>query len=456
MTETFNLKNINRVITNRYPKLHNNYLLESSIDSIYWDKYYPVNNYKSDNFIEFRVPRTVAVFTDLSDINLQFDLQCGKITTTGTNWRPPSKTAYGDHYDIVQASAYSIFKHVSLEINSVQIINVDCFSLNNYIKLLTNYPKDQIKTIGPLIHLENYHKIIDKLDSDNYFTNLKEGDDVYDRLTNLRNKGVFIRAPLILDINKINSYLIDGVDMVLRLSLHDDSFIFNTFQQNDDISSGKKYIYQLSDISLHVKRVKPSNNSYSALNKSLIPKNVGDNPTLNYPFTSQLSKTYFLSQGIDQYIIDLPFGSRIPDKLYFIFQTHSAFNTRDYKTNGLYLSHLNIKNIYITINSTTVYNINCDFEAKNVAEIYSTCLNCLDDRNHLLTFKKYCEGMTLFGFKLAKHDETGNITTPLYGVLRIVLTFKNILSEAAVVYMIGEVMSVLSINNNREIFLNKT
>ena len=129
----------------------------------------------------------------------------------------------------------------------------------------------------------------------------------------MRDEGVFIRAPLILDINKINSYLIDGVDIILRLSLHNESYIFTTNQYKEEIASGKKiYIYELNDISLHVKRVKPSNNSYSALNKSLIPKNVGDNPTLNYPFTSQLSKTYFMTQGIDQYVIDLPFGSRIP------------------------------------------------------------------------------------------------------------------------------------------------
>jgi len=102
------------------------------------------------------------------------------------------------------------------------------------------------------------------------------------------------------------------------------------------------------------------------------------------------------------------------------------------------------------------YNINCDFNIKNVAEIYSSCLDCLDDRNHMLTFRNFCNGMTLFGFKLAKHDETGNITTPLHGVLRIVLTFKSPLSESSVIYMLGDVMSLLSINANREIFLNKT
>ena len=74
----------------------------------------------------------------------------------------------------------------------------------------------------------------------------------------------------------------------------------------------------------------------------------------------------------------------------------------------------------------------------------------------MLTFKIFCNGMTLFGFKLAKHDETGNMTTPLYGVLRIVLTCKNELSESSVIYMLGDVMSLLSINSNREIFLNKT
>ena len=456
MTEIINPKNINRVITSRFPKLNNHFLLESSVDSIYWDRYYAVNSYKSDNFLEFRIPKTVGVLTDLSDIHLQFELKVEKIASSGSVWQAPAKTTSGDHYDLINASGYSIYKHVSLEFNSVQVQNIDNFSLNNYIKLITNYPKDQIKTIGPLIHIEDYENIIENFPTDKYFNDLKPSSDNAVRLINLRNNGICIRAPLILDINKVNSYLIDGIDITLRLSLHDKQFIFNTAQHNETLLGGKQYTYELNDISLHVKRVKPSNNSYSALNKSLIPKNIGDNPTLNYPFTSQLSKTYYMTQGITQYIVDLPFGSRIPDKLFFVFQTHKAFNTRDYKTNGLYLSHLNIKNIYITINSSTIYNVNCNFDTNNVAEIYSNCLDCLDGRNHLLTFKNFCNGMTLFGFRLAVHDETGNITTPLHGVLRIVLTFKSALSTASVIYMLGDVMSLLSINGNREIFLNKT
>ena len=64
---------MNKTISTRFAKIQNNYILESSIENTYRDRYFPVNSYDIDNFVEFRVPKSIGIFTDLSEIYLQFN-----------------------------------------------------------------------------------------------------------------------------------------------------------------------------------------------------------------------------------------------------------------------------------------------------------------------------------------------------------------------------------------------
>ena len=101
-----------------------------------------------------------------------------------------------------------------------------------------------------------------------------------------------------------------------------------------------------------------------------------------------------------------------------------------------------------------MFNIDCDFESGDCAEIYNTCLLCLG-KNHLITYENFKHGLTIFGFPLSNYDPAGDIRNPYYGNLRIRLSFKRRLADSAVCYLMGYIPSVLSINNSREIVLNK-
>ncbi len=101
-----------------------------------------------------------------------------------------------------------------------------------------------------------------------------------------------------------------------------------------------------------------------------------------------------------------------------------------------------------------MYNIKCDFKTGDVAEIYHTTLLCLD-KNHLLTLDSFMNGMTILGFPLATYDPSADIRSPYYGVLKIVLSFHERLADPAMAYLLGDVLSILSINQNRDIVLNK-
>lgn len=253
-----------------------------------------------------------------------------------------------------------------------------------------------------------------------------------------------------LDVSKIKSLVVDGLDFIYRFTLHDAAFIINTAQFNPEASGtdGVKFIPELENVSLHVSRYIPSKNSHAALQSSLLPKN-NYSPNLEYPFISQINKQYYIPQHCDTYIIENPWGNKIPDRIFLALQGTDAFNTRDYTMNGLFLSHFNINFFYITINSKTIFNINCDFENKDVREIYHELLSAIGDDNHLITFDKFLNGVTLFGFNLGYKDSGANISPALRGTLRIVLTFAD-----AMVYLLGDHLSILNINHNRELVLS--
>ena len=102
MTSNFyNLKNVNKTVSSYFPRLNQNHYLETSIEHTYEDIYYPINTWSSDRFIEFRIPKTVATFIDLANLNLQFKLQVNKKIYNAGVWSATEKTGSGDHFDIV-------------------------------------------------------------------------------------------------------------------------------------------------------------------------------------------------------------------------------------------------------------------------------------------------------------------------------------------------------------------
>ena len=448
-------KNLSKIVSSYYPRLSKQHFIETSIEKTYIDTYLPINNYENDNFIEFRIPATTAIFTDLSQMLLNFQIQIRKKIKEGSTWSAMKDLVSGDHIDIINGSSFSIFKHLSIRMNNVQIVNDVSYSYASYLKLLTKFSTDDLSKIGKLYHLELYEDIINNLSDDTYFQGLTPSNPIYKRLTNLRNHGVFCRTPLLADICETDMFLLDGIDINIKLDLHPDAFILNTAQQKPDLNATtpKKYFLKLNDVKLDVTRVKPTENSYTALMKSLMPNN-NNTPYINYLYTSKLLKQYHLTSGINEYIVETPYHQSLPEKLYFCFLKYDSFNTTSYDQNGLFLEHLNLKKVFITINGSTVYNVDCNFSNHDVSMIYDITLKALDKHN-MLTFDSFIKGATFFTFPLTNFDNIANIRAPYYGSLRITLSFHSRLADSGVLLMFGDILSSLSVNYKREILLNR-
>ena len=228
-----------------------------------------------------------------------------------------------------------------MEFNNVQVTNQVNYSLDAYVRLITQFSEQEINKIGKIFHVEKYDKIQKVFNDDSYFNGLDDGSPIFNRLLNIRDNGLFLRSPLMGDICEISKYLIDGVDITIRLSLHDNNFVFMTSQQNPDImaEAAKKYSINLSDIKLFVRKIKPSDNAYMAFQKTIEPRN-NTSLSLDYIFTSKTSRQFHIPSNVSEHIIDMPYANLIPEKIFMVFQDYDNFNTRDYKENGLFFYHI--------------------------------------------------------------------------------------------------------------------
>ena len=363
------VKHISKIVSNNYPRVNKQHLIETSIQKSFTESYYPINNYESDNFLEFRIPASVGFFSDLSQIYLHFNLKAlVQKKQSESTWTAPSTTTSGDWFDICNASGYTLFKHLSISLNGVQVINDPLNAYTSYFKLLTTFPLEDITKIGHLYHLEDYKSIKRVLNDSSYFTDLDDSDPIAIRLHKLRTYGVNIRVPLIADICQTSMFMLDGIQISIKLTLHNNEFIFFTAQDQPVITEAdpKKYSYKLSKIKLDIQKYTPTENSYNALTKSLLPTN-NITPTIDYLYTSKRIRQYHLSSNISEFLIDLPFNNSVPERIFLTFLKYDAFNTKDFKTNGLYLSHLDINNIFITLNGSTLFNVQSDFKNRNVS-----------------------------------------------------------------------------------------
>ena len=65
---------ITKVISSQFPRLNKESFLETAIEKTYVDTFLPINSYDNDNFVEFRLPASISVYTDLSQLILQFHI----------------------------------------------------------------------------------------------------------------------------------------------------------------------------------------------------------------------------------------------------------------------------------------------------------------------------------------------------------------------------------------------
>ena len=419
-------------ISESYPNVNRQRVVESSINSKERIDFLPVNmginTVLSDRYIEFRINGVVGSFVDLSSLLLELSVKPVN-STNGNNLAGDINVA------IVNGLANTLFKSATVFINEKMIESNPIYNYTSYIKLLKSMNNNDVNSIGKCGFFYNdvNGDVVTKTYSKNIFQTA--GNIEHTHMTHIKEHGIDMCFPLLLDITSLDMYLVDGVDIRIRLELANSNWIIKSNIDNNISLTVRK-------AKLWVDRVTPHYNAMLALNKSLSMK------PIEYIFHKTLHKTYVIGANESSIMIDQPFGMAVPEKMTMIIVDMNGFSGRTTQ-NGLYFEHANISNIHLTLNGSTVYNINTSFPNEYSQCYYETQKALGIDKDNLITYDTYKGGRCLFNFNFINEPVEETLPVEKSASLRLNLKFSRNISSPHVIILLADTTGLLSIDEQR-------
>ena len=419
-------------ISESYPNVNRQRVVESSINSKERIDFLPVNlginSVLSDRYIEFRINGVVGSFIDLSSLLLELSVK-------PVNSNNGNDLAEDVNVAIVNGLANTLFKSATVFINEKMIESNPIYNYTAYTKLLKSMNLNNINTVGKCGFFYNdvNSDVVTKIYTENIFQTPTNFEHIHMR--NIKSNGIDICFPLLLDITSLDMYLIDGVDIRIRLELANSNWLIKSNIANNISLSIRK-------AKLWLDRVTPHYNAMMALNHSLSIK------PIEYIFHKILHKTYVIGVNESSIMIDQPFGMCIPEKMTMFIVDMNGFSGRT-NQNGLYFEHANISNIHLTINGSTVYNINTSFPNEYSQCYYETQKALGIDRDNLITYDTYKNGRTLFTFNFINEPVEETLPVEMSASLRLNLKFSRNIDTPHVIILLADTTGLLSIDQQR-------
>lgn len=422
-------------ISESYPNVNRQRVVETSINSKEKVDFLPVNmgvnNSLLDKYIEFRINGIPGSFIDLASLLLE-------LVVKPVNVKDGSDVGGDVNIALVNGLSNTLFKSVSVFINEKMVESNPLYNYTAYMKFLKSMNANNINTIGKCGFFyddENSAGVTKTYAADTFTTatNIE-----HKLMSSIKSDGVATCFPLLLDIASLDMYLLDNVDVRIRLETASNAWLIKSNSNPSGIT------LNINKAKLWVDRVTPHYNALTALNHSLTMK------PLEYIFQKQLHKTYVVGTGESSIMIDQPFAMCIPEKLNMVILDMASFSGLSTQ-NGLYFNHCNLTNIHITVNGATAYNISPAFPNNYTQCYYETQKSVGIDKDNMLSFSAYKSGRSLFSFNFINEPVEETLPIEVSANLRLSLRFAASLTSPHVIILVAETTGLLSVDNQRNV-----
>ena len=421
-------------VSELFPRPNKMRLLETTIASRYDADVLPTNlgfNMKlSDRYIDFLIPGTLGSFIDLGKLVLHTSVSLTKEDNT-------TPLEDDQHVEFTNNTAHSLFKSVQCFLGDVAVENNVLYGYTSYVKMLNTLSPNKLNTIGANANINiPENGFISKV-TQAYFDGASEEHKTI--MKRVKTHGIQLCTPLLLDISSLDSYLLDGISVRLRMELSSNAWLLNS------PSNGDKIRLRIDSAKLLYTRLFPYPNALHALNASLAAGNL-----LKSTFTKTLLKTYVLAKDQTTGTYDQPWGNVIPEKLSLIITSMEA-HAGEYTLNPLYLSHGDISQISLSVNGRTMYNIPSKFP-HDYAELYHRTLDALGfHKDHLIGKNIFGKGAMICTFDLRAENLNDNLPVEMNGGLRLSLNLSKGENENRLLILFGETVGILTVNSERRL-----
>lgn len=416
-------------VSDYFPRPGKERSLETGLEKRYEYIVRPTNasneGFTGDGFIEFRIMGVPGQFIDLSQLVLEVEGYLVK--------RNGTKVVENDNIQLTNLASCTLIKSIGVFFNNVQVETGINYSYNSYIKTLLNTPawkEDRSLSLAGYHGLGDMEKVL-----------------TVDGLTASKHRNVTDFAfytPLVLDISTCDGYLIDNVDVRIRIELSNERFVINGV-----CDAATSPVYRLTKTDLHITKLKPMNNALESLNKKL------STTPMTYMFDKTLYCTTPIASGQSVVTVENPWIKCLPSKIWFIL-TAMKNTLGVYDSNSIYFDTENIKSIEILIDNEIAYSTSFDWDKGKVQQGYYELLRAGGNGHQaLISVPHFKKGSTVHLLALSPEVLEGeSMSLEREGYLRINIEFSTPPAGNLMLQLFGETQGVLTIDKDRTVLLD--
>ena len=251
------------------------------------------------------------------------------------------------------------------------------------------------------------------------------------------------------DMMQQSKYLVNGIEVKLKLYRNNDAFLFKI---DESVTNPESYTTTITDISLYVRHITPSSSILLDHTKRLAQQ------TAIYPIDRSLIKTYQISKGMQDQTISNVFIDQLPSRMIIGLVKADNFNG-NYKMNPFDFEHFNLSHLSLNVNGKQVpmRALEPNFADKQFRRCYYYLLEtilgpCFDERSIGLSEADYIDGKTLFGFSIIPDGNSSHALSPRHnGNININLKFKKALPDNITVVTYSEFQNKIEIDASRTV-----
>ena len=412
---------------------------QTSIETGGYVEYFPLAVINQSTNIEFNIlNKNGAEYIDLS--NTYVSVRAKIVTNDGKVLPDIAKCAPINNW------VHSLFSQIDISLNGTLVTSSEnTYPYKAYLETLLTYDAEakQSQLTAGMFYKDTAHKM-DQLEGN---VGMKQ------RQTRAaQSHEIDMIGRLHCDIMNMNRYLLNGVDVKLRLVKSKDAF--NIFVPTTDQTSYKTVITHMS---VFVRKCTLNPSALLAHSRVL-----SANVTAKYPLKRVSVRPYSIPAGSLSSTQDNLFLNQIPNRIIIGLVDSDTYNGH-FQKNPFNFKHygLNFISLYVNGNQHPRTPVQPNFNEKHFARSFYSLFSELGLANknegNGLDISEYDGGNTLYAFDLSPSILDGNqVELIKSGSVRIELKFDKALTQSVHVIVYAELDSMIEITKGREVVTDYT
>lgn len=406
-----------------------------AVEKIYFAEYRPVSAFNAEDApIEISIPGQGSEYIDLRRSRLY--AKCRIVKADGTSLAAQEKVG------IINVPLQSLWSQVDTYMNGKLVsLNTSYYPWKAYLKLLLSSGREasDSQLQSQLFYLDDA-----EMDDGNAYGGTNGG--LAQRYEHTKLSKIFdLEGPLCEDIFRLDKYLLNGVDINLKLYRNRAPFMIMSAEASPN------YKLELLDVSFKACMIKVD--SGVLINHAEILKET----TAKYPLVRTEVKMNTCPKGSGSFIWQNVWSNNLPTKAYFAFISQAAVN-------GSYVKNIfNFQNlaedIALYVNGESLparpMKIDTDKNRNHVTafvNLFEVCDKWNKDAGLKITRTKFAEGYAVYAFSLAPSDlgeEYLNLVRQ--GSVRLEIKFTANTTETLNCLAYAEFPALIEIDQSRDI-----